>query len=230
MNEGLSPTSGKSEDRPALEVACLDRSAMRAALVATLGNHCRVWRGALKDETTSTKDSGYAEYVIKYPVELYDDNDARILRSQYGTLRDALGEIIPEALFVKSRIDGRTNLFVIARAVDIWFNIANPTNREEAIGLLREHPIARHQLSRFVAQAKRWRQPPNPRLIDLYGLDNLIMDKQRQIRYVDSFFVFFFEDMLHLIGGEPDYELEDKIRVSQRRLAYLDDVVRAASV
>ena len=62
-------------------------------------------------------------------------------------------------------------------------------------------------------------------MIDLYGLDNLVMDNQRQVRFIDSFYVFFFEDMLHLLGGERDYELEEKIGLSLRRLAYLDDIL-----
>ncbi|MGB5465555.1 MAG: hypothetical protein WBM84_05675, partial [Sedimenticolaceae bacterium] len=81
------------------------------------------------------------------------------------------------------------------------------------------------QLEHFLNAARQWRTGSNPRVIDLYGLDNLVMDNQRQIRYVDSFFVFFFEDMLHLLGGEPDYELESKIRLSLRRVAYLEDIL-----
>jgi len=122
-------------------------------------------------------------------------------------------------------MDGQPNLFIVARAVNVWFNIANPQNREEAVGLLREFPMARAQLNRFVQQAEQWRQGPNPRVIDLYGLDNLVMDNQRQIRFVDSFYVFFFEDMLHLLGGEPDYDLQDKIEVSLQRLAYLSEIL-----
>jgi hypothetical protein len=83
-------------------------------------------------------------------------------------------------------------------------------------------------LATFVAAARRWREGPDPRIIDLYGLDNLVMDNRRQVRYVDSFYVFFFEDMLHILGGEPDYELEEKIAVSRRRLEYLEDILRIA--
>jgi hypothetical protein len=51
------------------------------------------------------------------------------------------------------------------------------------------------------------------------------MDNQRQVRFVDSFYVFFFEDMLHLLGGEPDYDLQEKIEVSLQRLAYLQQIL-----
>ncbi len=219
---------GKEEDRPALDVACLSPECRRAALVSTTGNHCRVWRSSRKNLDADGQET-YTEFVIKYPLDCYHDNDVRILARQYRMLRDTLGEIIPEALFVMSRIDGQANLFVIARAVNVWFNIANPLNREEAIGLLREYPIARDQLKRFLRQARLWRQGPNPRVIDLYGLDNLVMDNQRQIRFVDSFYVFFFEDMLHLIGGEPDYDLAEKIEVSLQRLRYLDEILQASA-
>ena len=215
---------GREEDRPALDVACLNPSCRIAALVATNGNHCQVWRSAYK-HPDATEGEGYTEFVIKYPHDLCTDADIRILMRQYQMLRDALGEIVPEALFVRTCIDGRPNLFVLASAVNLWFNIASPQNREEAVGLLRDYPIARAQLEHFLNAARQWRTGPNPRVIDLYGLDNLVMDNQRQIRYVDSFFVFFFEDMLHLLGGEPDYELESKIHLSLRRLAYLEDIL-----
>ncbi len=221
-------TQGREEDLPALNVACLNPHYRRAALVSTTGNHCRVWRSSRKNDDADGRES-YTEFVIKYPLDRHPIADARILARQHRMLREALGEIVPEAVFVMSQIDGQPNLFVIARAVNVWFNIANPRNREEAIGLLTEYPIARAQLGRFIAQAHRWRSGENPRVIDLYGLDNLVMDNQRQIRFVDSFYVFFFEDMLHLIGGEPDYELEDKIKVSLRRLGYLEEILALAN-
>ena len=218
------PTQGREDDRPALDVACLNPKCRRAALVSTTGNHCQVWRGTRKHEDSPDGES-YTEFVIKYPLDRYSDADARILASQYQELRAKLGDMVPEALFVLSCIDNEPNLFVIARAVNVWFNIANPQNREEAVGLLREYPLARAQLVQFVRQAAKWREGPNPRVIDLYGLDNLVMDNQRQIRFVDSFYVFFFEDMLHLLGGEPDYDLQEKIEVSLQRLAYLEEIL-----
>lgn len=218
---------GREDDRPALDIACLSPRCRRAALISTSGNHCQVWRGSRKN-TDAAEDDTYTEFVLKYPLDRYSYADARILARQYRLLRDALGEIVPEALFVQSCINGQPNLFVLARAVNIWFNIANPLNREEAIGLLREYPMAQAQLARFVSQARRWREGDNPRVIDLYGLDNLVMDNQRQIRFIDSFYVFFFEDMLHILGGERDRELEEKIAVSLRRLDYLDDILMHA--
>jgi hypothetical protein len=217
-------TQGREDDRPALDVACLNPKCRRAALVSTTGNHCQVWRGTRKREDALDGES-YTEFVIKYPLDRYSDADARILASQYQELRAKLGDMVPEALFVFSCIDDEPNLFIIARAVNVWFNIANPQNREEAVGLLREYPLARAQLVQFVLQAAKWREGPNPRVIDLYGLDNLVMDNQRQIRFVDSFYVFFFEDMLHLLGGEPDYDLQEKIEVSLQRLAYLEQIL-----
>ena len=224
MTLGEEGVEGREEDRPALDIACLNPGCRRAALISTTGNHCQVWRGSCKRRFRSGGES-YMEFVIKYPLDSYSDADVRILARQYEQLRDALGNIVPRAMFVISCIDGQPNMFVVARAVNVWFNIANPRNREEAIGLLRENPVARAQLAHFVNTAYKWREGPNPRVIDLYGLDNLVMDNQRRIRFVDSFYVFFFEDMLHLLGGQPDLDLEEKIAVSLRRLAYLDDIL-----
>ena len=224
MNSGTDQAGeGCEADRPVLDVACLHPESRRAALVSSTGNHCQVWRSVRKN-TDDPDDDTYTEFVVKFPRDRYRHADARILSRQHSMLRDALGEIIPEALFIETCIDGEPNLIVLARAVNVWFNIANPRNREEAIGLLREHPIARRQLAHFLTASARWREGPNPRVIDLYGLDNLVMDNQRQIRFVDSFYVFFFEDMLHLRGGEKDDALEEKIEVSLKRIAYLHEI------
>ena len=218
---------GQEDDRPALDVACVHPSCRKVALVSTTGNHCQVWRGTRKHADAISGES-YTEFVIKFPLDRYGEADARILSRQYQLLRESLGDIVPEALFVQGHIDGERNLFVLASAVNVWFNIANPQNREEAMGLLRENPLARAQLQEFIDVAKAWREGPNPRVIDLYGLDNLVMDNQHRIRYVDSFYVFFFEDMLHMLGGEPDYELADKIDTSLRRLAYIEEILAAS--
>ena len=220
---------GPADDRPTLDLACLDPRCRRAALVSTGGNHCEVWRGSRKKRFRSGRES-YTEFVIKFARDRYSEAETRVLARQYQLLRDALGSMVPKALFVRSCIDGEPNLVVLARAVNVWFNIANPANREEAIGLLRENGLARAQLRRFLRVAQEWRQGPNPRVVDLYGLDNLVMDNRRRIRFIDSFYPFYFEDMLHILGGERDFELEEKIRVSLSRLAYLDDILAAADV
>jgi hypothetical protein len=35
--------------------------------------------------------------------------------------------------------------------------------------------------------------------------------------------------MLHLLGGEKDYDLEEKIAVSLRRIVYLQDILARAT-
>lgn len=35
----------------------------------------------------------------------------------------------------------------------------------------------------------------------------------------------FFEELLHLLGGERDYDLEEKIATSLKRLAYLEEIL-----
>jgi hypothetical protein len=53
------------------------------------------------------------------------------------------------------------------------------------------------------------------------------LDNNREIRYVDSFDVFFYQDMLGLLG-ESDPELEMKITLSLERLAYLQKILAIA--
>ena len=62
------------------------------------------------------------------------------------------------------------------------------------------------------------------RLIDLYGRDNLVLDRQFEIAYLDSFGVFFHTDVRHAIHVVDD-ELEARMAVSARRLDYLESLI-----
>lgn len=219
MEQGLEG----EEELLGVEIDCLDPPQLHATLVSTAGNHCEVWRTSRKVVNRQEQD-GYLEFVIKRPLIENNEREIATLARHYRQLKESLEEIIPEALFVITRINGKTNVCVLASAVNIWFNIANPQNREEAVELLRSHPKARLQLEHFVSVAEGWRHSGNPRVIDLYGLDNLIMDNNREIRYLDSFYVFFFPDMLDILD-EPDPQLEAKLEVSLARLAYLKELL-----
>ncbi|MET0026197.1 MAG: hypothetical protein ABW101_01065 [Candidatus Thiodiazotropha sp.] len=222
------PKSGKETDQIVVDIACLDHDRFRATLISTIGSHCEVWRSSKRHEelVDGETETSYTEFVIKWPLSEYSETETKLLARHYRQLKETLDEIIPNALFVITRINGRPSLVVLARAINVWFNIANQQNEEEAIQLLCANPKARIQLSRFVNAAQAWRKSDNPRVIDLFGLDNLIMDTNREIYFLDSFFVFFFEDTFHLIeDDEDDSELADKVNISIRRLNYLEDLL-----
>ncbi|MGD8907792.1 MAG: hypothetical protein PVF13_08735 [Chromatiales bacterium] len=219
---------GKEIDRLLADIACLDRKQLRASLISTTGSHCEVWRSSRRyvSEDEQEKDTAYIEFVIKWPLANYSETEARLLARHYRLLKETLDEVIPETLFVVTRVNGAPSVIVLAKAINVWFNIANPQNEEEAVRLLCANPKSRIQLARFVRAAKAWRNSDNPRMIDLFGLDNLVMDINRQIVFLDSFFVFFFEDMFHLIDNtEEDDGLKEKIELSLKRLAYLQHLL-----
>jgi len=219
---------GKELDRLLVDIACLDRQQLRASLISTTGSHCEVWRSSKRCETDeATAGVIYTEFVIKWPLAHYSEPEARLLARHYRLLKETLDEIVPDALFVITRINGTPSVLVLAKAVNVWFNIANPQNEEEAVRLLCANPKSRIQLARFVRAAKAWRKSDNPRMIDLFGLDNLVMDVNREIVFLDSFFVFFFEDMFNLIDEhEEDDGLRDKLEISLRRLEYLEHLLK----
>ncbi len=220
---------GKELDRLLVDIACLDRKQLRASLISTTGSHCEVWRSSRRTSGSDEEDgagTSYIEFVIKWPLSRISEQEARLLARHYRQLKETLDEVIPDALFVVTRINGVPSVIVLAKAINVWFNIANSQNKEEAVRLLCTHTKARIQLARFVRAAKAWRQSDNPRMIDLYGLDNLVMDNNREIAFLDSFFVFFFEDMFHVIDGSyEDRELKEKVDISLNRLAYLDHLL-----
>lgn len=131
---------------------------------------------------------------------------------------------LPATRFVHTEVDGEPSVVVIARTHTPWFNLANPSNEEEAVPLLRRLGRARDQLRRFIAAARGWHGDRDPRVIDLFGVDNLVLDRGYQLRYLDSFGVFFHESLLHLLA-EVDEELKYKIDLSLRRLDYLEHLL-----
>ncbi len=219
---------GKEFDRMLVDIACLDYKQLRASLISTTGSYCEVWRSSKRYKASAKDKKGatYIEFVIKWPLSHYSEVQAQLLARHHRLLKETLDEIVPETLFVVTRVNGTPGVLVLAKAVNIWFNIANPQFEREALRLLRDNPKARIQLARFVSAAKSWRQSSNPRVVDLFGLDNLIMDTNREIAYIDSFFVFFFEDMFHLIDNAyEDKALKEKIDISLKRLAYLEHLL-----
>ncbi len=207
-------------------IACIDACGFRATLISTLGNHCEVWRS----NRIVSLDGGAVEVdrVIKRHRLPCTFPEIRLLNRDYQTLKARLGSIVPEALFVATEVDGELNVVVIADTVQCWFNLANPANESDAVPLLRRHPRARDQLSSFLEAAREWYDDGDGRLIDLYGLDNLVLDVNRQVRYIDSFNVFFYPDLLEHCSEEDGASLREMIQRSLLRLEYLEYVHAAA--
>ena len=214
---------GRESDRIPQRVACLETERIPATLMSVTGYHCEVWQahGRLVREGRRVA----LDLIIKCHKEPCTLPEIRLLAADYRRLRERLGEIVPRATFVATRIDGARNVVVFAEVVRPWFNIANPANEDEAVPLLRRLNVARRQLVTFVEAARAWYETPEMRVIDLWGFDNLVLDRDQRVRYIDSFRVFFFADMLHVIA-EPDEDLEARIALSLKRLEYLEHLVR----
>lgn len=217
--------SAAGTDRIPGEIACLDTVRLPASLISDAGNHCQVWRqggGFVRGGRRTDSD-----LVIKKFREPCSFAEARVYAREYRRLREALDEMVPATLFACTRIDGRPSVVAISETVAAWFNVANPHNESEAIPLLARLGRARDQLRRFISAARAWRDTDDPKVIDLYGVDNLVLDRNSQLRYMDSFGVFFHESLLYMLA-EIDYDLKAKIDLSLQRLAYLEHLLEAA--
>lgn len=214
----------RENDRIDHRIACLQTERIPAALISTTGYHCDAWRSTLsvrRDGERSTRD-----LVIKIPRERYSIVEARSLRREYRMLRERLGTIVPRTQFIVTAIDGEPNVLAICEAVSRWFDIANPAHEEEAVPLLHKLRRARGELMRFVEAADAW-DTHEGRVIDLYGLENMVLDRSLHLRYLDSFRVFFHADMLHAVA-EADESLAQRIELSRLRRNYLRFLVEAS--
>lgn len=216
----------KELDRIGNLIPCLDTENIAATLISRAGYHCRVWQSIGSVWRNSARID--LDFVIKVYRGPCSFQETRIYQRQYAILRSRLGDIVPKALFVATRIDGEISVIVLAETVSRWFNLANPVNVEEAIPLLRKLPSARAQLQHFVKTAYTWKKEPEARVLDLYGYDNLVLDRDYQVRFVDSFEVFFTPDLLHILD-QADPELEQRIEICLQRLDYLDYLLRQSA-
>ena len=208
------------------QITCLNTRMISATLISTTGYHCKVWRSAGVIIQNSHKVA--LDYVIKKFLGPCSLPETGIYHKHYQMIKAALDEIVPDAVFIASTVDGETGLIVIAATVQPWFNLANPTNEENLIPLLRQSPKTCSQLHHFVRCARAWQHASESKIIDLYGLDNLVLDIHRNVKYIDSFDVFFNADVLYLTD-ELDEGLQEKINLSLHRLDYLEHVLQTVA-
>lgn len=208
------------------DIGCLDTTRLRATFVSSLGFHCDAWhinRIFLRDGKSLIRN-----YIIKRYRMPCSMREIQVYQQDYRELRAQLGAMIPKAMFLQTRIDGEVTVLAVARAVTGWFNIANPAFETEVVPLLRRLTKARAQLQDFVHAAYCWYRSSEMRVIDLWGVDNLVLDNKQNVRYLDSFNVFFYPDLFHVID-EPNELLQEKIAVSLRRLEYLKHILKESN-
>lgn len=205
-------------DRLPAEIACLYTRDMPFTLVSTAGFHCDVWRsiGAI----VRGGERAVMDFVLKRYKRPCTLAEIRVLGKEYRKIKTALDEIVPGARFVATRIDGRPGVVALAENCTPWFDLSNPYNEDEALELLRRLPRARAQLREFIRHARRWADE-EAQVIDLAGTENLVLDRHYGVRYLDSFHVFFYLDMLHVIE-EVDDALMFRIELCIKRLEYLE--------
>ncbi len=211
----------KELDRLPFDVGCLPKN-MTATLISTKGTHCEVWQ--CMGMILADRQRWLLDFVIKRHRIACSKREVEIYQRDYRKLRTTLGSIVPNAVFTQTCIRedgsaGQNSVVVLAEAVTPWFNIANPIHEADAVPLLARLSKARKQLQHFVEAATRWWQEEG-KVIDLYGADNLVLDKNQEIRYLDSFNTFFYEDLLYVLE-QPDEGLRTKIQISLKRLQYL---------
>lgn len=217
-----SPLS-KESDRISADVACLRAADIPFTLVSTAGFHCDVWRSMgviVRDDERLVLD-----FVLKISKRPYRLAEVRVLGEEHRVIRCALEDIVPQARFVATSVNSKPGAIVLVENCTPWFDISNPGNEEEALPLLGRQRKAAGQLQRFTASARRWLEKES-RIIDLCGVENLVLDRNYEVRYLDSFHVFFHLDLLHVID-EVDDALKFRIETSVQRLEYLESLVQA---
>jgi len=205
------------------DVACLNARRRSLELKSIVGHHCDVWQMSARRK----RGRKPFDVVVKKYRGTCSFRQVQALERDYRRLKASLEDIVPETVYVMAETAAGESVVVISRAVVPWFNIANPINEGDAVPLLRMLPKARNQLMRFCHAARKWAHERHGKIIDLYGLDNLVLDTSREVRYLDSFHVFFYSDMRHFLD-EDDDQLERRMCISENRFAYLEHLLTEA--
>jgi len=211
---------GREADRLAADIPCLRLRHMPFALVSTSGFHCEVWQSIVAFVGHGERTE--LDFVLKRYLRPADLAQVRVLNREYRTLRGALGEIVPETVYIVARVDGEENVIALCETCTPWFDLANPGNEDEALPLLERHSRALADVARFAAAARAW-YDREEKLVDLFGTENLVLDRAYRVRYIDSFHVFLYADVLHALP-EHDHDLAARVEVTLRRLEYLERV------
>ena len=213
----------RDDDSLGADAPALNTQDHQYTLISTRGFHCDAWR------TSSTISEGGAlrtiDWVVKVSKRSYAQREVRVLKRDHSLLRNALEDIVPAAYFAVGRSGDESGAIVIAEPIEPWFDLANPGNEAEALPLLRNTSRARDQLSRFTAAARRWFDEDG-RLIDLAGTENLVLDRKLNVRYMDSFHVVLYVDLLD-DEEEAGSEFAGRVNVAKQRLRSLERLVAA---
>ncbi|MBS1269659.1 MAG: hypothetical protein MAG794_00610 [Gammaproteobacteria bacterium] len=204
------------------DVACLNDKGWSPELKSTIGHHCDVWQMSVH---RARRLKPY-DVVIKKYRGACTFRQIQILDKDYRYLKASLEDIVPGTIFLSIDTAIGRSVIAVSYAVVSWFNLANPINESDAVPLLRKLPKARNQLMRFCHVARKWSYEKHSKVIDLYGLDNLVLNTDREIRYLDSFHVFFYTDMARLLEDESDYQLKRRMDISSDRCRYLEHLLK----
>lgn len=202
------------------DVACLNTKRRSLELKSIVGHHCDVWQLSIQ----SAKRRRPHDLVIKKYRTRCSFRELQVLDRDYRVLKMSLEDIVPDTIFVPTRTEEGLSAIAVSHAVVPWFNLANPINESDAVPLLRGLPKARNQLMRFCHAARKWAYEADGKIIDLYGLDNLVLDTNREVRYLDSFHVFFYADMVNYVD-EEDHYLMHRMEISVNRFEYLEHLL-----
>lgn len=196
-----------------------------ATLIASQGHHCETWR--VVGSVWRGRARSRLDIVIKVYREACSPREVRAMKREHDRLRRALPGIVPRTTFVSLSINGQPSVVAACPTIRRWFDVANPAHESEAVPLFRQLRRARRHLERFVETADRWDRESD-QVIDLFGLDNLVLDTRHHLHYVDSYRVFFYADLLYAIDP-PDDALAERIALSRRRLEYLRHLLQESA-
>ena len=150
-----------------------------------------------------------------------------VWRSSGSILRDGERHSLDRVIKIpRTAIDGEPSVIAMAPNIRRWFDVANPANEAELAPMIGRDGRLREALGHFTASAEHW-YARDERVIDLYGVDNLVLDRNHHLHYIDSFGVFFHADLLAILP-DPDAGLAERIRISRLRLDYLNHLLETA--
>ncbi len=111
------------------------------------------------------------------------------LVTEYNQIKDALGRLVPRQVFIPEKVEEHWKRIISAfcTPVTIAYDIFEEKNFEIFTQEVRNNKLLRHQLKLFITWYEYLKE--SWFFLDLYWKENLIITKDWELKYVDSFFV-----------------------------------------
>lgn len=147
------------------------------------GSHCENYHAYTQGDKT-------AHTYVKKSFSLISDDDLNRYKKEYDEIKLRLGEIVPNATYIRAKVGQTLGALVLAEPIKITTDMLSEENKPYILEVLKSNPQTRQQLEDLLDAFDEWLA--KGKVLDLSdnGEENVVLDENQNLHYIDSFDVF----------------------------------------